>query len=332
MNIKLKNKFKYRSTVALLAFLSLFSGAVGIIYGVTGFVMLPLTSAFLAALICVEKRRIASVCVSSLLIIGEILIGFLDYFTFTSLSSVLLAAIISVFYLKKMDKSESVTFSTLATALIILISAVVYIISTTNASTLMEAYEHFVSVYNGFKESVIESVMSMTVDSQTSNATITRESLEEVFGAYLNCIVAIVTIIAFTLIGLAHKIFRKLMIVYSEDENYANTWRFTPYAPFAYFYFVLMIGSMFSMDTSSVISVSVLNLYLIFMLVFAYIGYGFTAFWIRTRGKSRLFSHLSVLALTLIFSSIALQILAVIGAIEITQYWKLEKFMDPTKK
>lgn len=332
MNIELKNKFKYHFTVALLSFLSLFCGAIGIMYRIEGLLMLPLTSAFIGALISVEKRKIASVTVSALLIVGELIFGFMNYFTFTSLSSVIAAVIISVFYLKKMNKSESAVLSTLLISVMIFVTAVVYIISTTEASTVVEAYEYFVSVYNGFKENVIASVLSMSAESGVENPTLTYEYLNEMFGAYLNCIPAIVIIIAFALVGLAHKIFCKLIHAYSKDSDQIARWQFFPSSAFAYFYFGVLLCTLFAMDTASVIAVSILNLYLIFMFIFAYVGYRFAIALMSSRGKSKAFAHLTVLALILLLSSISLQLLAALGAFEIIKYFKIRKFMDSKKQ
>ena len=332
MSIELKYKFNYRFTVALLVALSLFFGATGISYRIEGLIMIPLISAFLGALICIEKRKIASVTVSILLIIGEFVLGFRDYFTFTSLSSVLIAIIISLFYLKKMKKAESALFGTLLLAVAVFASAVVYIISTTEATSISEAYEYFVGIYNGFKESVISSVLEAAATSVANKNNLSREYLDEVFGAYLNSIVGIVTVLAFAVVGITHKFFCKLIHVCSESAKEITAWQFIPSATFAYFYFALLLFSMFSMDTTSVLAVSTVNLYLIFMFVFAYVGYRFAVAMMHTRGKSKSFSALTVIALTLVFSSIALQILAAIGAFITIKYSKLTKSIDSKKQ
>ena len=314
MSIELKYRFKYQSVVALLAIASFFFGALGIVYGVAGLIIMPIASAFLAALMCVEKRRVTSSLISLTLIIGELLLSLGDYFTVTSLSSALIAAIIAYHYSNNKQKSDGVIFATTLTALAIFATFALYVIGTTDATSLSEVYEYFLSAFAEFKKSTIASVISMSSDAVKSNANLSAEYLSEMFDAYLNCIVALVTILAFALVGVAHKIFSGIVRMYSNTPDSINNWRFLPNAAFAYFYFVVAIISMFATDASNALSVSIVNLYLIFMFVFAYIGFVFVTAMLTKRGRSRFFSTLLVLILTVALSSLAIQILAVIGA------------------
>ena len=312
MNIELKYRFKYHFVVASLAILTLFFGAVGISYGIGGLTMLPLIAGFLAALISVEKRRIASIAVSVILIIGETLIGFYDYFTLTSVTSVTVAVIMAFHFLKKREKSESALFGTMLTAFVIIASAAMYISASTGASSLPEIYEHFLEVYDAFKQSTIASIIDASA--QTGNASLSLEYMNEVFDAYLNCIVAVSAVIAFLLVGLGHKIFCGLMCKYVRNPDDVKYWRFMPAKAFAYFYFVLAVLTMLQMDESSVIDVSIANLYLIFMFVFAYIGFRFASVALSKGKRKTVFSALAVAALIVLFSSFAVQLLAAGGA------------------
>ena len=184
----------------------------------------------------------------------------------------------------------------------------------TDVTSLGEAYDYFREQYELFKENTILTVISRAGESGASNKALTPEYMNEIFDAYLNCIVAIVSILAFFLVGLSHKIFSGLIRNYSRRQDDIDEWRFMPSAVFAYFYFALSILSLFSMDTESVLALSVANLYLIFMFVFAYIGFRFASAALNKNGRSTLRTSLAVLALTVLFSSFAVQILAAIGA------------------
>ena len=312
MNIELKYKFKYHFVVASLAILTLFSGVLGISYGIGGFTMIPLIAGFLAALISVEKRRIASVTVSVILIISEAVIGFYDYFTLTSVTSVAVAAIMAFYFLKKKEKSESALFGTMVTAFVLIASAALYICASTGASSLSEIYEHFLVAYDAFKEHAITSILDAST--QTNNASLSPEYMNEVFDAYLNCIVAISAIVAFLLVGLAHKIFYGLLCKYIRNPDDVKYWRFMPSKAFAYFYFALALLTMLTMDESSVIDVSIANLYLIFMFVFAYIGFRFASVALSKGKRRTVSSSLAVAALIVLFSSFSVQLLAAGGA------------------
>lgn len=331
MSIELKYKFKYHLTVAVLAALALFFGWCGVAYRLEGMIMLPLTASFIAALICVEKRRIASLAVSAILIGAEFIVGLSDYHTLSALCSVLVAVIISVFFTKKMDKSDSAMLSMLVTTVVILAMAAIYFISTTEASTLYEAYEHFLALYADFKDSVITSVISAAQSSGADTSGISTEYMHEVFDAYLHCIVALVAILAFMLVGLAYKLFTGLMRICSAKPEQTAFWQFIPSVTFAYFYFALAFLSLFSINTESVLSVSVVNLYLIFTFVFSYVGYRYTVALISQKGRSKRFSRFTIIALTVLFSSIALQILAAIGAFITAKYSKIAQDIKSDK-
>lgn len=311
MNIELKYGFKHNLIAVLIACLTLMLGAVGISYRIGGLVMLPLISAFLAFLMCIEKKRILSVAVSLILIIGELVRSTTDYYTLTSLASVGVAIVIAFHYLKQKEKHESALFTTLIVAVLIVVSAALYIFGTTDVSSLSEAYEYFLSAYNSFKENTIASILNTYGNAGVDSAMLSKEYMNTVFDAYLNCIVAFVSILAFFLTGLSHKIFSGLTKRYQKNPE---PWHFIPGTAFAYFYVIVAILSMFTTDPTSVIDVSVANLYLIFMFVFAYAGFSFVTFALNQRRKRSLFTPVAIIILTVLFSSFAIQILAVIGA------------------
>ena len=322
MNIELKYKVKYHFTVTLLAALTLIFGAIGIYGRVEGLIMLPVISGFLATLMCIEKRRVASIIACSAMVIGEIIFGFMGYFTLTSLSAVIIAIIISVYYTKKKDKSECALFCTLALSLIIPASALIYIFGTTEVANLSEAYEYFLSMYYGLKEMLIESTSIAQTTPQTA-AMFTPEYISTVFDAYLYYMVAMIAIIAFLLVGLALKIFTGVMARYSQNRDDVTSWHFIPSSVFAYFYFAVAILSMFATNPDDVISLSTANLYLIFMFVFAYVGYRFISSLMSKNARRPIFISAILLILILYFSNIALQILAVAGAFMSVNYAKL---------
>ena len=331
MSIELKYKLKYPYAVIIFTALSLFFGVAGISYGITGLITLPLTAAFLGMLMCVEKKKIASITVSAILIVGEFILGFFDYFTLTSLSSVAVAIIISAFYLKKKDKFTGAILTTLVISFMIFASAAIFIICTTEVSSVSEAYEYFLDGYNAFKDSVTSSTMEMMSQSPFYDPTFSVEYISLALDVYLNCIVALVTVLAFILVGLTYKMFCKLVGTYSENKKGVNSWQFIPHGSFAYFYFALLVLSMFSMNTESVISVSIANLYIIFMVIFAYVGYSFSIVMLGVKGIKKPLSSIIVLALVLLLSSLAMQILAALGAFITVKYSRFTKHLQSKK-
>ena len=314
MNIELKYKFKYPLVAAMLTAMTLLFGAFGILSGVGGMITVPLTAGFLATLICVEKKRILSSVTAALLIIAELFVSFLGYFTLTSVASIAVATIMAIYYLKKKEKCDSALFGTLAVALLLIVSVALYISATIDSTSLSDIYEYFLAGYANLKESTISYVLETYPTEENANAVITPEYISEVFDAYLNRMVAIAAIVAFALVGLAHKVFCGLLGRYEKESDESNTWRFMPDKVFAYFYFALAFFSLFTMDTASVMDISIVNLDLILMPVFAYIGFRFASAALNKTGKSTFMSSLTVIVLILIFRSFAIQVLAAIGA------------------
>jgi hypothetical protein len=196
----------------------------------------------------------------------------------------------------------------------IFVAVIIYIFSTTESASLPEAYEYFLVQFDLFKENTIAAIVEMAGSTVETNEVLSPEYMNEIFDAYLNCIVAIVSVFAFFLVGLSHKIFSGLIRNYSKDSEEIDFWRFMPSSVFAYFYFALALLSLFEMDTESVLALSIANLYLIFTFVFAYVGFKFTSVALNKNGRSTVLTSLAVLAITLMFSSFAVQILAAVGA------------------
>ncbi|MBQ8414510.1 MAG: hypothetical protein IJX58_04605, partial [Clostridia bacterium] len=83
---------------------------------------------------------------------------------------------------------------------------------------------------------------------------------------------------------------------------------------YAYFYILLVILSLFATNADSIFAVSVLNLYNIFMVVFAYVGFTVSLDTLKNRMKP-VTATLVLIAVLLIFASFAAQILAAFGVL-----------------
>jgi hypothetical protein len=66
------------------------------------------------------------------------------------------------------------------------------------------------------------------------------------------------------------------------------------------------------MSADSVVSVAVANLYNIFMVVFAYLGFNFAVQLLSTR-RSKAFAYFIIVLALLMFSSFAIEILSLMG-------------------
>ena len=327
MNIELKYKFNHRITLILLSVVTLFFGAVGFVYRAIGFLTIPIIVALLSMLMCIDKKRILTATVTGILLVAEICVSLYDYFTIITLSSFLISVLLSYYFLKGKDKAECALFSTALLALLIFVGAALYIIGKYDASTLPEIIDSYLSIYEDFKAETIASIYSMSVNTENTTEVFTTEYLNAFFDAYLNCTVALVCILAFSIVGIAFKLFSALIRKYTVEQDKIVEWRFLPSSVFAYFYFILAILSVISVDTESMLVISIINLYLIFMYVFAYVGYRFINANFKSKGKNFNFIFLIMIVA---FSSIAIQILALIGAYATANHAKISKNTDHT--
>ena len=322
MDIKLKYKFNYRITLVLLSVVTLFFGAVGLVYRAIGFLTIPFIVALLSVLMCIDKKRVAAATVTVILLVAEIIVSIQDYFTIITLSSFLISVLLSRFFLKGKDKAECALFSTALLALLIFVGATLYIIGEYNVSTFPEIVDSYLSIYEEFKSETVASIYSMSVSTENATEVFTIEYLNAFFDAYLNCTVALVCILAFSIVGIAFKLFGTLIRKFTVEQDKIAEWRFLPNSVFAYFYFILAILSVISVDTENSLVISTINLYLIFMYVFAYVGYKFVNASFKSKGRN---SNFIFLIMIVVFSSFAIQILALIGAYVTANYTKISK-------
>lgn len=322
MNIELKNKFNYRISIIFLSALTILFGVIGINYRVMGIILVPLIASFLSTLMCVDKKKILSFAVTLILIIYEVYISLKSYITITTIVSLLLAVVISIFFLKGIDKSECALLSTVLISLSILVIAIIYFANAYKLTSIEDIFDRFLIIYEEFKSDVITQVILMAKNSGSTDEIFSTAYLNELFDAYLNCSVALLCIVAFAIVGLTFKIFKALMSILSNEDKILN-WDFIPSSVFAYFYLAVAILSLFTTNAESSLAISIVNLYLVFMFVFAYFGYKFINTLLKSKGKKG--TTLILPILIVVFSSFAIQVLALIGAYVCINYSKFLK-------
>ena len=113
--------------------------------------------------------------------------------------------------------------------------------------------------------------------------------------------------------GISLKLFTFITWKKCDDKDYVIKWRFTTPSLYAYFYIALIFVSMFTMANVSIFTVCVSNLYNIFMIVYAYIGFNFVHAFLSIKRKP-IFAFILLLIITVLMLNLALELLAIIGA------------------
>ena len=269
MNFELKQKINPKLLLTILALCTAFFGAIAIVYRSKGIVMIPLIASFLAVIMCIEKRRTLSITVFLILFMFETYYGMFEYFTIISLSSLVLSIIIALCYLNGVRKSQCALYSTISVVLSLIITLILYLIHEFNDSSISNLLDHFISFYNVIKEKAIIYFDTSIQQSSFDKDLLSTELLNEMFDAYLNCMIAIVSILAFLIVGITHKLFTSLIRRCEKNTDKINSWDFIPSSVFAYAYFIMAFVALFVSDPEITLSVSLVNLQLIFMFVFA---------------------------------------------------------------
>lgn len=325
--LNISNKFGYGKTVFTLALTAFIFGCIGISFGTLGVIIIPFIAAFLGALFVFERKKTISIIIPLALIIIELLVNLKFSFTFTTLTATFVALIMALYYEKKWDKKDSALMNMVLLGF--LICAVTYFSITkfTKSYDFDLAFDFFKATIMQYKDAMLQQFVSLPQTEYTEiySNVLTPEYLSQLFDSYIACIPALVLIFGFILSGVAHKLFRNLLRKYAEDKKTANQWRFINTRLYAYFYAAVAIISVFSSGSSSVFSISVMNLYLLFMVIFAYTGYSFLHEFLEFKLHNRFLATLILLAAILFLSSLALQIFSVVGTVVTILFAKISK-------
>ncbi len=323
--LKLSNKYGYGKTVSALAIIAFIFGCIGISFGTLGIIILPFIAAFLGALFAFERKKIASIIVPFALVLIELFVNLKFSFTFTNLTATFIALIMALCFGKKWDKRESAFSSMILVALLICLVTFFAISKFTRTYELDAAFDFFRNSIRETKRALLQQFSSLpeTEYSKVYSDILSSEYLSEVFDMYINCIPSILLILGFIISGISHKLFTKLIYKYSADTDSVQKWIFINTRLFAYFYAVVAVISVFSASKDSVFSISVMNLHLLFMVIFAYTGYSFLHEFLESKIHNRFLATLILIAAIAFLSSFALQIFSVVGTLVTILYTKI---------
>ena len=324
MDTGLKNKFNYTATVVFLSIVSLISGIYSIVLSQTGFLVLPITASFLACTFVFEKKHISSLTISVILILTDVCTCFFITHSFSSTFSVVIAILIAVWYKKGYRKSEAVFIVTAITTIMLIVLLVLILVDAYGVNSISSLIDSINIEFAKLKNLVFISLSNaQQANPDMESELLNDEIISELFNLLYESIPALLIIFAFLLTGLTFKIFGGMILRYSSNEQEIMRWRFITTPIFAYFYLTVLILSFIITTEGGLFTRALINLELVFMSVFAYIGYTFTSALLTVRtGRPSQASLLIILAI-FAFSSLAFRILAITGAIVVIIHGKL---------
>ena len=264
-NSELKNK----ATPIILFISSILCGALCFVFGE---ILLPLPIACLAALYTFDnsKSRRLSLIASIIVMIINIA-GLLTGLTFSTFgaSAITLAFVMYFAFKQKHQKSDAAFYMTIMAALFGLVSCVMLAMRISDNYTLDAVIEFYTKLSSTLRESFI----SLSLEAYTSaGIIIDPKLLGEIYDLQMNMIISYLFIAAFLIVGLSFKLFGFIVKIVSGNKE-ISSWRFFTTNLYAYFYVILAIVTMFIKNANSLLGIATFNLYYIFMMIYAYIGF-----------------------------------------------------------
>lgn len=299
----------------MLAF-TLLTVAAGVLSVLFGEIMFPVIAASYAMLLMADtsKNKILSLIVGITVTLASVVLMFFDVYTF-SLPFASIAAILIVWLLKRgVSKGEIVVYVTLTvlalTALTLYVSLAKEAGSFALSAVLEYATAQYYELRTEFASVMLESLSTAAPElSEYVNEQIINEAFDTVF----SFTPAITVISAFFITGLAFKLFSYFAFRFASEPERVVFWRFGTSSIVAYFYVLLFVLSFFA-GTDGVFAITVNNLFYIFLVVFAYIGFNF-ALSLMTRRIGYGVSLLIIVASILLLGILTLELLSIFGVI-----------------
>lgn len=312
----LKKNLPYSKTVAVLFGLSFLAGILTVLMGE---LLLPISAALLASLLFFEKKtyKPLSLTVLAVVISVDTLIAVWDgvYVPFRALAIAAVALIMFLCFVKSVSKGECAFYLTAAILILLALNLVFSLFTDIGEYSFAALGEYLSDVRVRLREETVSLVSDFTVTGEggMAESVFSAEVAMQAFDLAVAMIPAIFVIFSFLLCGLSLKFFSALMLRLSEREVSVIRWRFTTTKIVAIFYAVLMLISIFVTPDGSLFPSLVYNLYYIFMMVYAYIGFS-CVHALMSLHRNHIFMFLLLLLAVIVFSSFSLTLLSIFGA------------------
>ena len=293
-------------------------------------ILLPVSAAMLSVFMLFDKSRgkWLSIAILSLLLVCVCLINFSN--AIFLLTALLCAIILNIGYCKGLNKAELSVYCTILYALCTV--AGLYFIAARELGTFN--FGAVIEYYNTLFEDLVQRLLAQMKESllllvQSGQELGFEEDeflsmFEDMIRSFSKTFLSLLVIVAFFYAGIQIKLFTALTLRYESEPRSRQSWHFALSNVFAYFYIALAILSPFLSNMDSVVVVAILNLYYIFMFVFAYVGFNYALHFVSQMRKKALARFIFIIFLVMA-NAVAVQILSFIGVFITTMHNKFLK-------
>ncbi len=319
MSLVNSSKKTYNSSIAILTALTIFSGIATIFFG---FLVVPFASAFYAMLLFCEKygnRRMFSY-ISAVVIIA---LGF--FFGVSSIlctvAAVLVGFLIYFMYSHKVGKLETVFIISGILLAFYIASIFVLIFACIDKATMSSIKDTLLHTYDSAKNIIMYSIMYscdnvavakllaiFDIDTSTQYF---KELVLERYRMFVFLLPSYLFAAAIISVGVTSKIFKFFVSRFTPDAQNSMKWRLHTPTLFAVIYIASSILSLFTGD--GVFGISVRWIYIIFSVIYAYIGVRFVYQFISLK-KNSLLAAVVVAVAFLLLGTFAYQLTSYFGA------------------
>jgi hypothetical protein len=295
---------------SMIAFLSFMTGLFGFLNILVGYITLPFSAGFYAALLYFEKKsKIFSIMIPAVIFVINILIN--GIFSLEAIAYVIIGLILYLCFLKKNSKSDTVLYITLTTFVLVILSFI-FLGAKETGTVKPEMIARFYSgVYFTLKDYFVDTISSITVkdDKGLLYFAINRAEAEEYFNYAITMLIPIFSILSMILSGITIRIFTGGIRKYSTDE-YVDNWIFHLSTPTAVIYVIASIVRCF--NSPMLLSYTVDAVTMILLIPFFYIGITIL-YNLLSGSKGRFFAVAVIVVAFLLSASFAITVLSYIG-------------------
>ena len=316
MYTRLKDRFDYKKTMITLFSLALLFG---VLVSVFELIAVPLFAAWLAALVVFFGTDRVGLILSCVCAAVSIATSFFmaPFAAFCAISAVLIALSVSLTFILKRSKPESVVWTLSLFIVAMVVGLWIFGAYNSGSASFACVRDFYFGIFNELKELLLLEIDKSYSALGTNIAPEDLETIKTLLPTYIDSIAysspAILAIIAFMVVGLTYKVFMRLIFKYSFAGTLALRWRFTTTNVFVIFFIILAVVSSF-LTKLDVFTLTVSNFYTFFNFLFAYVGFNFVTALLSQRMRYGLAVFLVILGV-LFLSTTALSLLAIAGAV-----------------
>ena len=312
MKINLNSKYKHTSILLLLTVISV---ALSLGASLLGEIILPFATATLALLYLIDngKRRIFTVVATVLILATDILINGTVSYIGAEVS--ILALIIVIAVAGRASKAETSFWLSAVSLIFFVLVSVLAVWSATGEVGIDGYFDYYIELYKSLRSVFVDTVVASVKNTPYAEL-VTEESASELFGSFVSILPAVLMVIAFAISGVTLKLLSGILAKISDPDTkaWALGWRFKLPGIITLAFWILVVINLFTASADSIFAVVVANLYTVFMVVHAYIGFKVVKLFFIRIFKNRALALLTIAGVLLFFNSLAVELLAYFGA------------------